>query len=732
VNAGVAADSTTQNWYRDGAVGLILAVQVLMFMLPFIRPPTGNEVLIGHDLLNQQYPLYSLIFDSVRAGNGLPMWNPYPFGGQSITANPQSTIYYPPAWIMAVMGVPRGVGWLVTLHLWLGGLGMAAFTRQLGASRMGALAGGIIYAFSGVMGAHLYAGHINYLLCAAWLPWVVTGYGRGMNPSPHSRSGDMHLRSARPPRTRRGGGICNKTVLDISLSRLSQNVFRLLPGAAAFGMCILTGYPPLLYFGVVWLVVMAVYAVKIRRTTWVGAVRSLAVIVVIGGMLGAAMLMPVAEFTLRSTRTDGSLWFSNSFAMPPIQLPSLLIPNLFGEPRGGYWGVPFYEELTAYIGILPLAAIFILRRSAAAVLLTGFMIVGVVVSLGVEGGLFTLLYYLLPGYSLFRVPSRSLYFFMVGGAGLAALLISGLQKAASSKHSGLAGAWIAGIVIVIMLADIWRVSRPLVQVGAVDVPEMWKTMSQIAPASPEFRVMTVPNHVDWQTGAAYTRHLNAGGYDPLVNADYQRLVEASGYNPTSPIARLLGVRYLISNRAYEFSGLSGLESLISKTEKNGWTIYEIADPLPRTFITADMQVIPDDETALTMLAEGDIDPLQTAVLSEAIDCPAGKGGEAKITDYRPNQVTITTQSDAPGILVLTDSYEPNWTVTVDGAPAQLVRVYTALRGICVPAGAHEVVFRYEPGAFQIGVIISVISWSVVVAMGGFMMVRRMRRHVETG
>src|SRR5512147_1893404 len=120
---------------RSAYVPLILAALVLLFMLPFLRPPTGNEVLNGHDLVNQQYPLYSLIFDSVRSGAGLPLWNPYQFAGQSIASNPQSTIFYPPAWIMLPLGVPRGVGWLFIFHLWWGGWGMVQFVRRLGATQ---------------------------------------------------------------------------------------------------------------------------------------------------------------------------------------------------------------------------------------------------------------------------------------------------------------------------------------------------------------------------------------------------------------------------------------------------------------------------------------------------------------------------------------------------------------------------------------------------------------------
>src|SRR5215475_11662724 len=106
-------------------------------------------------------------------------------------------------------------------------------------------------------------------------------------------------------------------------------------------------------------------------------------------------------------------------------------------------------------------------------------------------------------------------------------------------------------------------------------------MAQIVPASPDFRVMTVPNYITWQAGATYTHHLNANGYDPLVSDAYQRLLDASNYNPTSPIARLLGVRYIISDKPYEWSKLSGIEALTLKSQDAGWYIYEVAGAMPR-------------------------------------------------------------------------------------------------------------------------------------------------------
>jgi hypothetical protein len=638
---------------------------------------------------------------------------------------------------------------------------MAMFICRLGASSAGALMAGIIYTFSAFTVAHLNGSTLNYLMCWAWLPWMAAAY----------------------------------------LWSVKQANWRpaVLSGAIV-GMTIFSGHPPMFYFGVLWLTALWIYLSLTREVKPLFGLRTLFIMLFVGAVLGAALWLPVADFTLRSTRTGAaSLGFSNSYALPPGQALTLLFPNLFGDPVNGYWGVPFYEELTIYIGVLPLVAIFLSRRRPVTYLLVAFVAIGLIVSVGIDGGLFPILYRILPGYQLFRVPSRALYFVQVGGAGLAALWITDLQSSSylervrrlrpalrrglptlimlclaaafllmaffnafstdpnppwriyhTASVAALTGvfaifAWLVlrvwtlnwsslkwplvltGIVI---LVDLWRIAAPLVTVSAIDVPEMWKAMSRVAPANPNFRVMTVPDEVIWQAGLTYTHHLNANGYDPLVSDAYQRLLDASDYNPTSPIARLLGVRYIISDKLYEWSGLSGKEALTLKSQDSGWYIYEATNVIPRTFVAPTFQVIPDDEAARQTLAASASSTLPT-IVSQPPDCETSSAPDetlsdtARIVNYEPNSVDIATTSPQSGILVLTDSYDPNWTVAVDSVPATLLRVDTALRGVCVPAGEHHVRFDYQPKAFIAGVIISLVGWMAFILFGLFILASRL-------
>jgi len=70
---------------------------------------------------------------------------------------------------------------------------------------------------------------------------------------------------------------------------------------------------------------------------------------------------------------------------------------------------------------------------------------------------------------------------------------------------------------------------------------------------------------------------------------------------------------------------------------------------------------------------------------------------------------VTTHRNAARLgrrLVLADPSYPQWTVTVDGARADLLRVDHAFKGVVVPAGTHTVVFAYDDRATEYGAVLA--------------------------
>src|SRR5204862_527694 len=78
------------------------------------------------------------------------------------------------------------------------------------------------------------------------------------------------------------------------------------------------------------------------------------------------------------------------------------------------------------------------------------------------------------------------------------------------------------------------------------------------------------------------------------------------------------------------------------------------------------------------------------------------------------EVRIDADMQQRGLVVLSDQWFRGWSVTVDGRPARPVRVDTAIRGVVVGAGSHEIVWRYRTPGFIRGIVIS----GVALLVGG--------------
>ena len=133
-----------------------------------------------------------------------------------------------------------------------------------------------------------------------------------------------------------------------------------------------------------------------------------------------------------------------------------------------------------------------------------------------------------------------------------------------------------------------------------------------------------------------------------------------------------------------------------------------APPLARMYY--DLDVIADPAQRVARL-QGDYPLLQRAIVEEPIG-PLAKPNRPPAVEMRTRdqtRVEVEVQTAAEGLLVLADPWYPQWKVSVDGRPAELLRVDHAFRGVRVPAGNHRVVFSYEDRALQAGLVVSVVS-----------------------
>jgi hypothetical protein len=166
-------------------------------------------------------------------------------------------------------------------------------------------------------------------------------------------------------------------------------------------------------------------------------------------------------------------------------------------------------------------------------------------------------------------------------------------------------------------------------------------------------------------------------------------------------------------------------------------VYANPGALPRAVVVDAQVTAPTEEAQLDAVLDPGFDgrrAVVTPVRLPGLRREPGRGpaGTARIAHYAPERVVVDAIARRPAELVLTDLHYPGWKVSLDGRGADLHRVDYLLRGTTLPPGRHRVEFRYEPGSWRLGWIVSALALAGLVATTGIGLRRRRRADAQRG
>lgn len=158
-------------------------------------------------------------------------------------------------------------------------------------------------------------------------------------------------------------------------------------------------------------------------------------------------------------------------------------------------------------------------------------------------------------------------------------------------------------------------------------------------------------------------------------------------------------------------------------------IFKNTDVFPRTFVVHNAEVINNEQEILERLDNFDFD-LRNSIIIEK-DAPLEFKNEkvidnstANITRYEFNSLTIEANMENDGFLVLSDTYYPGWKAFVDNRETEIYRADYLLRAVYVNKGAHNIVFKYEPVSFRVGLFLSITAVISIFGYFGLSYIRK--------
>jgi len=303
---------------------------------------------------------------------------------------------------------------------------------------------------------------------------------------------------------------------------------------------------------------------------------------------------------------------------------------------------------------------------------------------------------------------------------------------------------LAGVLAVLFAADLWPVAnrylnqRSFVPKAQFDAPPAKTAADEqiLADTALDFRVINLGLN-PFQDATTSYYHKSVGGYHGAKMKKYDELItfhlfrEANRFVTTLNEAR--GNDSIIRNL---MSGLQVLNMLNTKymilPTREEWIAFENTYANGNAWLIRDLKTVASADSEIVGLYRTNT---KTTALIQQKNKPAGVAanydgqGKVVLKSYAPNRLVYESNAASPQFAVFSEIYYPKgWNAYIDGQLTPHTCVDYVLRGMPVPAGRHEIEFKFEPTVYKVGNTVSMAgSMMVLLALAGSVYLAK-RRH----
>jgi uncharacterized membrane protein YfhO len=90
----------------------------------------------------------------------------------------------------------------------------------------------------------------------------------------------------------------------------------------------------------------------------------------------------------------------------------------------------------------------------------------------------------------------------------------------------------------------------------------------------------------------------------------------------------------------------------------------------------------------------------------------------------PNRFTVDTNLSHPAVLVVSETWYPDWRVKVNGVSAEVLRVDGGLMGVYLEPGARYLEFYLRPSYLYLEVALTAIATMILFWLAGSALIQR--------
>ena len=226
--------------------------------------------------------------------------------------------------------------------------------------------------------------------------------------------------------------------------------------------------------------------------------------------------------------------------------------------------------------------------------------------------------------------------------------------------------------------------------GSPNDPEAYQQLQ--TDKDPHFRTFNLsPDRYNESITAYHYRCI--GGYNPAKLSIYQDLIENQMSDKLNPaVLNMLDAKYVFQPDGQQ---------------QNTFAVQRNSGALGACWFVKNIKFVKG--AAAEMNALTSFNPADTAIVDNSFKSVAGasvstdSSSSIKVVSYDNDDIKYTSQSTAANFAVFSETYYPEgWKAYIDGKETPYCKVNYVLRGMHIPAGKHNIEFKFHPSSYYTG------------------------------
>lgn len=633
-----------------------------------------------------------------------PFWCPYRSMGIPAHADPQSSVFYLPFWILALVGHYNPYFWGAEFifHIFVAGCGFYRLSHQFSKNDKICFVAACCYMLSGVFTGNTQ--HYSWIIAMAWLPWIFHFFFSVFeNPT-----------------------IKNSIGLSFSLSLLFTG------GYSGFAFI-------LFYFFIAYAAVWFTKAIRRKDFTRIKPLLcQLCLSVGLFALMALPSLLSFAETTKYVTRGE-TLTFEQATAVAfvPKALLTVFFPWMSGYDRG--W-MPldismrsiFIGVLTVYFFVIGLAQ----KKNTNTLIMLVFGIICLLLSFGNQLPIYRLVYKL-PFIGMLRFQTIFRCFFMLSMLVFAILgmnaFVSDFKKYSKSFIIFLAAVGL--MYVIVFIANAIHVNGEAIK--SRDDNFHWALQSAIYIA-----ILAASALLIWKKKELSFNYLSIlivadiilSSWLCLASTGYQKkftnkqfcqvlAAEPKGY----PIPEEVTSSEKIQGEKDYHTLWQNLGCLTKKIEWASRDPFKLKnhEEMAKKYIDEEKSlylptslIVPSEVVYTTESTQISTDTVYTLQAENAnhYSTPAN----CAITTFEPGRIVVSTETEESRPIVVAQMYYPGWEATLDDStPLEISVMNKAMMSVYAPEGRHTIRFTYNRPDCKIAFVIECLSVLLALFFVGY-------------